>query len=118
MCLNIDKCKIVDIPGNKTDKRTPPVVTIKTEALEYVNSYKYLGLDLSTDINTGQQWQRIKPRCSSAQFLLKRLKTLGFKREILVTIYRSIGLQSTDLQSTPYLCKKSQNQARNATNTP
>jgi hypothetical protein len=49
------------------------------------------------------QWDRVKKMLSSLPYLIKQLKRIGFKQEILLNIYRTHGL-SHFIYSAPMLC--------------
>jgi hypothetical protein len=104
MRLNEKKCKVIFIK-NSTSESTP-VVTLGNEALEIVNSYKYLGVDINDQLDWTQQWSRIQGKIAYIPYLLKQLKYDGFKENILVTIYRSCAL-SHIIYSSPVLISTS-----------
>ena len=74
MRLNTTKCKVMTI-GNGTIINPMPPLYLNGHALEAVNNYKYLAIEINT-----------------VPFLIKRLKHLGFRQEILVNVYRSHAL--------------------------
>ncbi len=90
MRLNISKCKVMQISSNSDPNF--PTLTISNQALEAVPSYKYLGIDINRETNWGKQWQSVQRKIASIPYLLKRLKYLGFRKEILVTVYKSNAL--------------------------
>jgi hypothetical protein len=67
----------------------PPLPLLGGKQIELVSSYKYLGVLLNNKLNWDEQWTRVQSVVSSAPYLIKRLKHLGFKKEILVNVYRS-----------------------------
>ena len=104
MRLNEGKCKVIFIPDNKGT--LPPVIKLSDKPLEIVRSYKYLGIDINTDLDWTQQSERIMKRIGPVPYLLKQLKLNGFREEILVSVYRShllshIGYSSPALISAP-----------------
>jgi hypothetical protein len=104
MRLNEKKCKVIFIKNSEND--TAPIITLGGEALEIVNSYKYLGVDINDQLDWTQQWNRIQGNIASIPYLIKQLKFDGFKEEILVTIYRSCAL-SHIIYSSPALISTS-----------
>ena len=94
MRLNTTKCKVLFIPS-KTNIN-PPIITLNGEQLEVVNSYKYLGVELNTKLDWSQQWNRVLKLISSIPYLIKQLKRLGFREEILVNVYRSLVISHID----------------------
>jgi hypothetical protein len=86
MRLNIGKCKIMLI--TRQPSAAAPV-TLDGEPLEVVSSYKYLGIEMNNKNEWDMQWSRVKSQTSGAAYLLSRLRYLGFKEEILVSVFRS-----------------------------
>ena len=74
MQLNIKKTKVMVI--NST--AMPNNITINGTELEIVNSYKYLGTQLTNTLDWDEQWKLISPKFNSAFYLIKTLKNLGF----------------------------------------
>ena len=97
MKLNSKKCKAVFTPGSDADK--PPKLYLNGELLEIVDSYRYLGIDINNKLDWNQQWERILKSTSSVPFLIKQLKKLGFKKEILVTVFKSLFISHLDYNS-------------------
>ena len=87
MLLNDSKCKVLYIDNDPS--AAPPHVTLNNKQLEVVDNYKYLGININTQLDPTDQWQRVQKRIGPAQYLLKQLKLDGFKEEILVTVFRS-----------------------------
>ena len=108
MRLNEDKCKILHIPGQQASPA--PIATINGKQLELVNSYKYLGIIINSELDWTEQWEKIQKSTGSVLYLLKRLNTCGFKESILVTIYRSYFLSHISYSS-PALLSVSLNTA-------
>jgi hypothetical protein len=97
MRLNAKKCKIM------TTTIQPIIpVNINGHQIEVVSSYKYLGANMSHILDWDQQWERVKKMISSLPYLIKQLKRIGFKLEILINIYRTHGL-SHFIYSAPML---------------
>ena len=90
MRLNTNKCKVMII--NKKVSSNLPSVELNNNTLEEVSSYKYLGVELTNTLCWDEQWHRVQKQTSSIPYLIKRLKQLGFREEILVGVYRSLGL--------------------------
>jgi hypothetical protein len=86
MQLNIGKCKIMMVSKYPT---VAPPVYINNTPLEAVVSYKYLGIEINNKIEWDHQWTRVRDQTRSVPYLLKRLKYLGFKQEILINVFRS-----------------------------
>jgi hypothetical protein len=58
----------------------------------YVDTYKYLGVDLNTNMDPSLQWQRVEKQICTLPHLLKRLKINGWSQPMLISAYRSYGL--------------------------
>ncbi len=90
MRLNTSKCKCLINPGKST--RVLPPLLLNGETLEVVTSYKYLGIELSKNLDWSLQWDRVKSNISRLPFLLKLLKRTGFNQKIVTSAYISLGL--------------------------
>jgi len=74
-------------------KNTPPTtVTLDGAELEQASSYKYLGLQIDDNLDPAAQWQLISSKVRRLAYLLKELKRVGFKEEIIINTYRSLVL--------------------------
>ena len=93
----IKKCKIVFTQGKDTDK--PPPLSINGSELEVVDSYRYLGIVINNKLDWSQQWDRIEKVTSHIPYLIKQLKRLGFSKDILVTVYKSLVVSHLDYNS-------------------
>ena len=91
MRLNTTKCKVMTI-GNGTIINPMPSLYLNDHALESVNTYKYLGIEINAQLEWDRQWQLVQRKTSTVPYLIKRLKHLGFRQEILVNVYRSHAL--------------------------
>ena len=97
MRLNIKKCKVVFTPGKDTEKS--PTLSINGSELEVVESYIYLGIVINNKLDWSQQWDHIAKAPSHIPFLIKQLKRLGFCKDILVTVYKSLVVSHLDYNS-------------------
>jgi hypothetical protein len=97
MKLNTKKCKVVFTPGTVAEQ--PPKLYLNGEELEIVESYRYLGIDINNKLDWSQQWNRILKNTNSVPFLVKQLKRLGFKKDILSTVYKSLFVSHIDYNS-------------------
>ena len=91
MRLNTTKCKVMTI-GNGTIINPMPPLYLNKHALEQVNTYKYLGIEINAQLEWDRQWQLVQRKINTVPYLIKRLKHLGFRQEILVNVYRSHAL--------------------------
>ena len=90
MRLNTTKCKLLAL-------RCPsmadlPMIHLNGTVLEYVDHYKYLGIELNTELRPDLQWERVASRLNSLPFLIKQLKLVGWSTSMLVSAYRAHGL--------------------------
>ena len=90
MRLNTTKCKTLVVQGKQS--KPTQLVTLKGQPLEEVTWYKYLGIEINNKLDWNQQWERVHQQIKSVQYLLKRLKFLGFREELLITAYRSYAI--------------------------
>ena len=90
MHLNTNKCKLLALRCLSATDR--PIVNLNGSVLEYVDSYKYLGVNLNTEMRPDQQWDLISPRLNSLPYLVKQLKLVGWSTSMLVSAYRAHGL--------------------------
>ena len=86
MRLNINKCKVMLL--TKHPSVASPVY-INGTALEAVNKYKYLGIEVNNQLEWDRQWHRVKKLTGSIPHLVKRLRYLGFKQSALANVIRS-----------------------------
>lgn len=89
MKLNTTKCKVIAIRCPPADR---PLIRLNNTALEYVESYKYLGIEINTKMSADMQWDRVLSRVKSVPFLIKQLKLNGWSTSMLITAYHAHGL--------------------------
>ena len=87
MKLNIDETLAMHIGINQKHH-----ITINNQEITATTSYKYLGTHLNTELDWDAQWDFIIKKFRNTIYLVKTLKNLCFKKEILVTIYKSLVL--------------------------
>ena len=88
MRLNTTKCKLLSF--GISDPR--PQINLNGTPLDFVDSYKYLGIELNTRLDPSQQWQRVSTLVSSLPYLFKKLKCTGWTKPMLLNAYRAYGL--------------------------
>ena len=71
---------------------TQPNIIIENQPLEIVPTYKYLGINLNNKLEWDKQWNSISAKINTVSYLVKRLKHLGFRKNILLTVYNSYAL--------------------------
>ena len=100
MKLNTNKTKHMIInQGNLT----PTIIKLNGQTLEQVKNYKYLGVLINDELDYNVQWEQTAKTTNCHIYLIKQLKRMGFKEEILVNVYQSITL-SQYLYNAPLLC--------------
>jgi len=57
-----------------------------------VKSYKYLGLDINTELDGGPQWERLSSLIRPNIALLRQLRRNGLAEPILVNVFKSLVL--------------------------
>jgi ribonucleases P/MRP protein subunit RPP40 len=104
MKLNVKKTKHMYI-NTKGDEST---ITLYNQPLENVDNYKYLGVNINKNLNHDIHWGQISRTTNSQIYLMKQLKQLKFKQEIIINVYRSLTL-SHYTYSAPLLISTSAN---------
>ncbi|RNA35392.1 RNA-directed DNA polymerase from mobile element jockey-like, partial [Brachionus plicatilis] len=92
MRLNVGKCKVIFINPPRVLGSSVPTVYLLGQMLETVNSYKYLGFELSDSLDLDLQWRRVRSIVSPVEFLLKQLKLNGWSTPLLICVYRAYCL--------------------------
>jgi hypothetical protein len=69
-----------------------PAISIENEVLERVTTYKYLGIEFNDQLKLDKQWESVQNKTKTIPYLVKRLKYLGFKKDILLSVYDSYAL--------------------------
>jgi len=87
MKLNIEKTQAMHI--NNKNHHT---IKINNQDIITTSSYKYLGTYLNTKLDWDTQWEVLNKKFHCTLYLIKTLKNLFFKQEILITIYKSLVL--------------------------
>ncbi len=57
------------------------------QTVEHVATYKYLGAIINEELDSDEQWNAAYKKTNCLIYLIKTLKSMGFKEEILVNIY-------------------------------
>ena len=96
MKLNKNKC--LEMTMKNGTNEPPPIITLEDHAIESTQSYKYLGIQINTELDwelhsrSQKHWTHVHKKISSTPYLLRQLRHLGFKTEVLVDVYRSLSL--------------------------
>ena len=88
MRLKVRKTKHMYI-NTKGDEST---ITLYNQPLENVDNYKYFGVNINKNLNHDIRWDQISRTANSQIYLMKQLKQLKFKQEILINVNRSLKL--------------------------
>ena len=75
--------------------------------LTTVDSYKYLGNMLTSDLDSDAQWEHLNKKVGRSLFLLRTMRNLGFKQTVLTSVYKSLVL-SLITRDAPTLCSCSE----------
>lgn len=67
-------------------------VNLNGHQLEEVNSQKQLGIILNDSLDYDEQWAKTSKITNPHVYLLKQLKRMNFREELLINVYRSITL--------------------------
>jgi hypothetical protein len=67
-------------------KGTEQDITLYGHKLERVDNYKYLGVIINNELNQNTHCDKISKTTNSQIYLLKQLKQLNFKEEILINV--------------------------------
>ena len=98
MRLNAINYKVIHFKPKKLSPSTP--VVLNNLVLEVVPSYKYLGLDITSKLDSVVQWDRVYPLINKNTHLLKQLKSCVVHEKILVNVYKSLVLSYLRYSST------------------
>ena len=104
MQINTYKTKHMVINQLKNQINIQP--TLNNQTLEQVKNYKYLGATINEELDSDEQWNETSKKTNCHIYLIKTLKSMGFKEEILVNVYQSITL-SQYLYAAPLLISAS-----------
>jgi hypothetical protein len=102
MKLNIKKTQCLAINEPESER----IISIGNETITRTDSYKYLGTIITSKLSWNEQWEHISKKFNSALYLIKTMKNLGFKKEILITVYKSLML-SHIISNSAVLCSAS-----------
>jgi hypothetical protein len=89
--LNEKKTVQMIINGRKGNTLAS-AATLNGQQLGSVSKFKYLGFILTDDGSYDEHWHHVYSSMCSNAYLLKQLKKIGFRTEILVTLYKSLFL--------------------------
>ena len=87
--LNVSKSKEMCIDFSK-DQRCPKPVYIKGEAVERVETYKYLGVVFDSKLNWKENINSVLKEVNTRMYCLRKLKSFGINSGMLVTFYKAV----------------------------
>ena len=90
LLTNRNKTKHMVVNQQKQHVSIQP--TLNNQTLEQVTNYKYLGAIINEELDSDEQVNSTSKKTNCHIYLIKTLKSMGFKEEILVNIYQSITL--------------------------
>ena len=87
--LNVSKTKEMCTDFRKNQKCHKPVY-IKGEALERVDTYKYLGVIFESKLNWKENINSVLKKVNSRMHYIRKLKSFGVNSDMLVTFYNAV----------------------------
>ena len=87
--LNVSKTKEMCIDFRK-NQRCPKPVYIKGEAVERVDTYKYLGVVFDSKFNWKENINSVLKKVNSRMYCMRKLRSSGVNSDILVTFYNAV----------------------------
>jgi hypothetical protein len=60
--------------------------TLNNQTLEQVTNYKYLEATINEELDSDEQWNETSKKTNCHIYLIKTLKSMGFKEEILFNV--------------------------------
>ena len=87
--LNVSKTKERCIDFRKK-QRCPKPVYIKGEAVESVDTYKYLGVVFDSKLNWKENINSVLKKVNSRMYRMRKLRSFGVNSDMLVTFYNAV----------------------------
>ena len=85
----LPKTKEICIDFRK-NQRCPKPVYIKGEAVERVDTYKYLGVVFDSKLNWKENINTVLKKVNSRMYCMRKLRWFGVNSDMLVTFYNAI----------------------------
>ena len=92
MKLNISKTQSMIVNPQFQPPSTSTKVTLDNQELKQVDHYKYLGETIDKDLSFEEHWNVLYPKLLSQLYVLREMKSLGFNKQVLITIYKAMSL--------------------------
>jgi len=89
MKLNSKKTKEMIIDFKKIQSDIPPII-FNDEIIERVNSFKLLGVHISSSLKWQDHLDSVTSKCSKRLYFLRCLKRAGISEDDLTTYYKSV----------------------------
>ncbi|WP_419619893.1 alkylated DNA repair protein domain-containing protein, partial [Thiolapillus sp.] len=86
---NVSKTKEMCIDFRK-NQRCPKPVYIKGEAVERVETYKYLGVVFDSKLNWKENINSVLKKVNTRMYCLRKLRSFGVNSGMLVTFYNAV----------------------------
>ena len=87
--LNVSKTKEMCIDLRKNQRRPKPVY-IKGEAVERVETYKYLGVVFDSKLNWKENTNSVLKKVNMRMYCLRKLRSFGVNSDMVVTFYNAV----------------------------
>ena len=87
--LNVSNPKEMCIDFRKNQKCPKPVY-IKGEAVERVDTHKYLGVDFDSKLNWKENINSVLKKVNSRMYCMRKLRSFGVNSDMLVTLYNAV----------------------------
>ena len=89
LLLNVTKTKEIVVDFRTVKTPTTPLI-INDQAVEQVDSFKFLGSTISSDLSWSCHTINTRKKAQQRMYFLRQLKKFGMDKSILVQFYRSI----------------------------
>ena len=86
---NVSKTKEMCIDFRKNQRCTKPVY-IKGEAVERVDTHKYLGVVFDSKLNWKENINSVLKKVNSRMYCMRKLRSFGVNSDMLVTFYNAV----------------------------
>ena len=87
--LNVSETKEMCIDFRK-NQRCPKPVYIKREAVEKVDTYKYLGVVFDSKLNWKENINSVLKKVNSRMYCMRKLRSSGVNSDMLVAFYNAV----------------------------
>ena len=74
----------------RKNQRCPKPVYIKGEAVERVDTYKYLGVVFDSKLNWKENINYVLKKANSKMYCMRNLRSFGVNSDMLVTFYNAV----------------------------